>query len=357
MNAPTVAIACRNNPNSPGGIEAVVRELVKRLRVAYPQWNIRAAWAFERQTGLARIPLIGDLIAGLRIAWRTRDADVVAVNGAEYAWPLLARRRSTIVVWHGTRAAEVPNLTARMSFSVRVYWRLEKLLQSAALLCARQVAVSPTVVQEVRSAYGYAGAFDVIVNGGGERARAERSRAETTEFRVLWIGVQAYKKGWDVALQACRIARVSIPNLRLVAAGLRAKRPDEPWVEWLGPVPHRFVQEEYLRANALLGTSRYEACSMAIIEALAHGVPVLASTAIAWMVDEGGVRVDVDSAHAFARALAQLADDRLRLDSLSQGAIADASHFRWDDAARRYGAIIADVCGIPQDDSERRAVS
>src|SRR5579884_3777877 len=100
MKRARIAIACRNNPNSPGGIEAVVRELVPRIAALNPQWDVRAAWGFERQEGVARIPLLGDLLAAMRIAWRTRDADLVLVNGAEYAWPLLPRRSSAIVVWH-----------------------------------------------------------------------------------------------------------------------------------------------------------------------------------------------------------------------------------------------------------------
>ena len=357
MKRPAIVIACRNNPDSPGGIEAVVRELLPRLQEKNPQWNVRAVWAFEGQAGLARVPLIGDLLAAVRIAWRARDARLVMIHGAEYAWPFLRRRQSTIVVWHGTRAAEVPNLVPRMSFPVRVYWQIEKLLQRAALACAKHVAVAPTVVNEIRTAYGYRGEVSVIVNGGGENACPDRMHASTHEFRVLWVGVQSYKKGWDIALEACRIARQSVPQLRLAAAGLRSARPDEDWIDWLGPIPRHRVLEEYGRADVLLGTTRYEACSMAVIEALSHGVPVVASPAIAWMLKDGGVRIEAETPESFARALAKLAGDSSQLHAFSRAAARDALQFSWDDAAERYGAIIAQLFERRSDDSAHRAAS
>jgi glycosyltransferase involved in cell wall biosynthesis len=357
MKRPIVAVACRNNPASPGGIEAVVRELVPRLAQMYPQWDVRAVWAFERQAGLARIPLLGDLIAAVRIAWRARQSDVAIVHGAEYAWPFVVRRESTVIVWHGTRAGEVPALVARMSLAVRAYRTIEVCLQRFALRCARQVAVAPGVVEELRAAYGWSGEVDVITNGGGEHARIAERTEDASAFRVLWIGVQAYKKGWDVALQACRIARERVPQLRLVAAGLRTDAPAEPWIEWLGAVAHERVLREYASADVLLATTRYEACSMAIIEALAHGVPVAASPAVAWMVQRGGVRVAHDDAAAFAQALEALARDRARLRELRSGTAHDAAQFRWSEAAAAYGRIIARVFAQRPDDSARRAAS
>jgi glycosyltransferase involved in cell wall biosynthesis len=354
---PVVAFACRNNPASSGGVEAVVRELIPRLAQTHPQWDVRAVWSFERQAGIARIPLLGDLVAAIRIAWRARAADIIVVNGAEYAWPLRARRRSTIVVWHGTRAAEVPALVSRMSLAVRVYWRVEKLLQRAALLCGQQVAVAPSVVGEIRRTYAFDGPIDVIPNGGGEEASAADRPMKLPEFRVLWIGVQAHKKGWDVALAACRIARERIPKLRLVATGLRADAPHDSWIEWLGSVPHDRVLREYAQADVLLAATRYEACSMAIIEALAHGVPVIASPAVAWMIDRGGVHVDGYDPYAFAQALVALAQDRARVDALASGTAADAAKFRWNGAAEAYGRVITRAFAQRQGGLARRAAS
>ncbi len=307
--------------------------------------------AFARRTQANSIPFLGDLIAGIVIALRCRSGDAVVINGGEYAWPRVLwhpARASTAVVWHGTRAGEILALRPRMSFSVRIYRRLEIWLQRFALLARSQIAVSETTRAELHATYGSRRAIALIPNGsptadlsgGGATSAPER-----VPYRVAWLGTTAYKKGLDIAIEACRIAAIGRPELRLAVIGLDANASSAPetWIEYFGLIDHTATLEELRRCSIFLGTSRYEGCSVAIIEALSLGIPVVAAPSVAWMIGEGGVKVCDYEPSSFARALALLLENRNLATAFTEGARAAALAFDWKHAAQAYAREI-DMC-------------
>lgn len=79
---------------------------------------------------------------------------------------------------------------------------------------------------------------------------------------------------------------------------------------------------------------------MVVLEALASGLPVIGSPAIAWMVADAGICVDTWSPAAYASALATLwASGDLRKE-LQRKARARAGDFRWETAAAQYVRLI-----------------
>ncbi len=336
-----VALTSRYSPEFRGGIETVVRELAEHLAAARPAWRIHRVWAFDRKTFVSSFPLLCDIVGGLLIALRSRNADVVLINGAEYAWPFalaMVRARKVIIVWHGTRACEIPALTARMSFAVRAYRRIETWLQRLACRFDRHIAVSPTVVDELELTYGFSRHIAVIVNGAQPPAQAQFA-ANSSSRRVVWVGTHPYKKGLDVALTAIALARSRVPDLELRVVGVTAaetKSRKHPGVTFLGPLSPAQVRLEYAGAAAMLATTRYEACSMAVIEALAHGVPVIASPIIGWMIDGGGIVVSAFEPQAFSEALVRFFSEETDRAQLSARARARTSEFDWRKAARAY---------------------
>ncbi|HZZ64748.1 MAG TPA: glycosyltransferase family 4 protein [Candidatus Baltobacteraceae bacterium] len=338
-----VALTSRLSPDTLGGIETVVRQLSRRLQQARPDWDVRAVWAFDRTSFFSSFPLLCDVIAAMRIARRTRDADVVLVNGAEYAWPFALRRhreQKVIVVWHGTRAFEVPALVPRMSPAVRLYRLLEIWLQQLALRIRRQVAVSPSVVEELRTAYGFSAPVPVIVNGADLLpAQAPYDGASRV---VLWIGTNAHKKGLDIALEAVSLARASLPDLQLRVVGIRTPAgAPMAGVTYAGSLSPSQMQAEYARAAALLASTRYEACSMSVIEALAAGVPVIASPIVNWMIGGGGIAVPSITAKDFRDALLRFFGAETDRARMSHAAAMRAQVFDWNAAVAAYAAEIA----------------
>ncbi len=294
--------------------------------------------AFDRPSLLGRLPLVCDLIAGVVLAARTRDEDVVVVNGAEYAFGRMffpRLRRATIVVWHGTRAAEIPALAPRVTLPIRIYAWAERLLQRIAYMAPRHLAVGDSVWRELLGAYGHAPELVVVPNGAGAPTvgRAVAGRVP----HVLWVGSNAYKKGLDIAIEACRLARGVVPDLRLVIAGLADAKPSgDTWIRNVGVVPREGMERLLDSADVVLTTTRYEACSMAVLEAMARGKAVVGSRAVAWMFGEDAAP---DGAPAFADAIARALtpEGRAELEARSRRAL---RRFDWGGAVTVYARTI-----------------
>jgi len=339
---PTVVFTSRLPLDGPGGIESAVRELIPRVARLLPHWNVASVRAFARQTALNQIPFIGDLFAAVLIWWRSRGADVVVINGAEYAWPRMlaaASRKRTICVWHGTRSGEIPALVPTMRFTVRAYLWLEIWLQRWALSASKQIAVSVTTAQELERTYRVRRAVAVVTNGAPtyEHRRSARRRPRC----IAWIGTTAYKKGLDIAIDCCRAVRRRYPDLRLIAIGITLDRAEMPsWLECTGRVTHDEALQRLEECELLLGSTRYEGCSIAIMEALALGVPVVASPVIAWMIRDGGIGVPEYSSEAFAEALITLLADDARISRMSEAARRRARDFDWSETAKSYARDI-----------------
>ena len=188
---PSIIFTSRLAVTEAGGVESAVREIAAAVAALRPDWNVSCVHAFSRRTRLNSIPFLGDLIAGVVIAVRCRSADAAVINGGEYAWPRVLSRRaraSTAVVWHGTRAGEIPALRPGMSLPVRAYRLLEIWLQRCALLARSQIAVSETTREELRATYGTRRAIALIPNGAPSLDRrrrcSRRRRAAAVPRRV-----------------------------------------------------------------------------------------------------------------------------------------------------------------------------
>ncbi|MBD5635937.1 MAG: glycosyltransferase family 4 protein [Candidatus Eremiobacteraeota bacterium] len=343
-----VALVTRLPIDAAGGIESAVRELAPRIAARRPDWDVVLVHAFARAGRWNRIPFVGDLVAAIVLAAKLRRCDAAVINGAEYAWPRMLRKRDrdrTVVVWHGTRAGEIPALVPAMSLAVRVYWLLEIWLQRWALRARGQVAVSETTRAEIVATYRPRRAIAVVPNGAPDEVGVPRTRSGRGR-RVVWIGTNAYKKGLDIALAACEAARTDIPDLELVPIGIALSAPERaarPWVHDRGRVSHSESMELLASGDVLLATSRYEGCSVAIIEALTLGIPIVAGPSVGWMVGGGGIAVESFGAERYARVLRSVLTSPERLQALSREARCQARRFDWEAAAEAYAGKI-DAC-------------
>jgi glycosyltransferase involved in cell wall biosynthesis len=103
-------------------------------------------------------------------------------------------------------------------------------------------------------------------------------------------------------------------------------------VRRLGRVPNGVLEVLYRRTTALTFPSRYEGFGMAVLEVMAEGRPVIASTAGALpeVVGEGGVLLDPDATTAWATAMDTLLRERGRWQELARAATDRAAMFSWD---------------------------
>jgi glycosyltransferase involved in cell wall biosynthesis len=174
-----------------------------------------------------------------------------------------------------------------------------------------------------------------------------RSPASSNSFplRVIWVGTSAYKKGLDLAVEACKIARARGQDISLTVAGIPVESAglepaqDGGWLTWLGTVPPSEMEALYRRHDILLFPTRYEACPMTVLEALAAGLPVIGSSVVQWLIEGAGEVIAGEDARAYAEALRALAEPERR-HRLTSAALDRARAFSWESSAAGYLEVL-----------------
>jgi glycosyltransferase involved in cell wall biosynthesis len=177
--------------------------------------------------------------------------------------------------------------------------------------------------------------------------------------RLLSIGSVVPGKGYDLLIAA--LAMLADMPWRLTIAGDRTRDPAiaaqldadiEGFglgnrVEVLGAVPPERVIELFLASDLFVLASRFESYGMALTEAIAHGLPVVSTTAgaIPDTVPPGtGMLVPPDDAAALAQALRRLIGDPAERRRLAMNARAAAERLpTWQDSARLFAGAIETV--------------
>ena len=168
---------------------------------------------------------------------------------------------------------------------------------------------------------------------------------------ALYVGrLDVFHKGLDVLLEASAVlvARGTPLDLRIAGRGGGAveleRRINElglqRHVTLVGSVSNEQRNDLFAGASVFVMPSRFEGFGIAAAEAMAAGVPVVASDvpALREVVDPpvGGVVVPPRNAAALASAMAELMADPDRLSRTSISARASAERFRWARVAQDH---------------------
>ena len=176
------------------------------------------------------------------------------------------------------------------------------------------------------------------------------------KFVLLHVGRLAAEKGVHRILDAFRLARDLMPagSLHLVIAGggpeepaLRAAAP--PDVTFLGVLDHKTALPQlYASADAFVLTSLTETLGLVVLEAMASGLPVIATPAggVADHLrhEENGLAYPAGNVTEMAHAMVRLAmSPRLR-EGLARGARLTAEGLDWEGELDRLGSSYREVC-------------
>jgi glycosyltransferase involved in cell wall biosynthesis len=159
------------------------------------------------------------------------------------------------------------------------------------------------------------------------------------ERYVLWCGTLEPRKNVPTLLKAFAKLRRTDPSLGLVLVGPNGwggvPMPTNliAGVRLLGFLPADHLHAAYAGARAFCYPSLREGFGLPVLEAMAHGVPVVTSrgTAMAEFVGDAGLLVDPHDAEAIARALSTAMGERH--DELAGAALAKSAGYSWDKAA------------------------
>jgi glycosyltransferase involved in cell wall biosynthesis len=179
----------------------------------------------------------------------------------------------------------------------------------------------------------------VVPTVSAEAVAAFVSTYQLPERYVLWCGTLEPRKNVPTLLEAFAIARRTDPDLGLVLVGPTGWG-DVPvpahmarGARLLGFLPTDQLHAAYAGAQAFCYPSLREGFGLPVLEAMAHGVPVVTSsgTAMAEFVGDGGLLVDPLDANAIAAALETVLGSRH--DEFATAAVKQSTQYSWDDAA------------------------
>lgn len=332
-----------------------------RLALACPResvlWPELAGGAVELHAiSQAREPRPADLRTLLTLLRLVRDADVVHGHSAKagflvrLAALLTGRRDRCVFTPHGWSFWSAPGVTGG------VYLRLERL---AARWCRTIITLSADERDAgLAGGVGSRAAYEVIPNGV-ELARFA-APPEPVPGRILMVGRFAPPKRHDLVLRAFAELHAAFPGSELWLVGDGDGLPAAERLAFeLGVAGStRFlgvradVPELLAQAACVVLASDYEGCPLSVIEAMAAGVPVVATGVggVPEVIEDGvtGIVTAPGQVDGLARGLAELLADGSRAAALGAAgrAVAGERFTREQMAAateRVYARIVADA--------------
>jgi alpha-1,3-rhamnosyl/mannosyltransferase len=364
---PRIAIDCRAATTRMSGVGRYVVNLVEGL-VASGEVELRALAGRDLHPALASMPGLSVVETGwtaaaaghrARLVWEQRDLtrvlhrcrpDLVHATW-NHGIPWRGAWRSVLTL-HDLLPLDLPgqfgDRTQRLSFLASQYvalWRARRI-----------VAVSEATRAALRRHAAPAHGKCVVIHEGVEdRFAPPPAGTHTAARHLLYVGGREARKNLSGVFAGYAAAAPELPlrltgtvdtlgsrdaaALAALPARLRAR------IEFLGIVPDDRMPDLYRAAALLIFPSRGEGFGFPPLEAMACGVPVIASRAgsIPEIAGEAALYVDPEDPTALGGAIARLlADGELRGRLVAEG-LARAATLRWPSCVARTLAVYRDV--------------
>lgn len=292
---------CRPNPTGVGQwVEGLVRGLVKSMpdtdfvffHLAIPESKMRIAGKNVQEVVLTQLP--GKLFRLLYVLGLAPKLEqLLGVDTIEtvifpefYAWPVRTRNARIYAFIPDTTYLDVPQYVPHRYFR----WLLHKGVSHSTRVSTSIVVCSEATKRSINAHYGYPLDRIVVAYPGYEPVAAAHSPAEidVPDECILFVGTLEPRKNIAHLIQGY----VALPHsLRkqypLILAGGKGwldseiteliQRHAEDGVRAVGYVSASDRERLYEAAVVFAYPVRYEGFGMPIIEAQAHGVPVLAT--------------------------------------------------------------------------------
>ncbi|MCK4750030.1 MAG: glycosyltransferase, partial [Bacteroidales bacterium] len=151
----------------------------------------------------------------------------------------------------------------------------------------------------------------------------------TEPFVFVWAGRLEHVKGLDLLLEAVReLKGRALPHFSVRLAGKGSLRSEleqmagelgvKDQVHFLGRLSREDMQKEMQKANCFVLPTRYEAFGAVLIEAMATGLPVIATRSggpDTIVTEESGLLIDSDNYSQLAEAMEQMILDHKRFSA------------------------------------------
>lgn len=183
-------------------------------------------------------------------------------------------------------------------------------------------------------------------------------RLQVTQPYVLSVGTLEPRKNLVRLVRAYRQVAPDVPHM-LVLAGARGWHSDALDVELARPGPGTIVWTDevsdgeldvlYQGADVFAYPSLYEGFGLPVVEAMARGVPTLASnvSSLPEVAGDAALLVDPTDVSEIAEGLARLLTDHAYADDLRHRGLQRAATFTWAATARATLDVYRHLTGAP----------
>ena len=280
---------------------------------------------------------------------KTAPYDAAIFDFSGYSPVFLPRNRKTGVTVHHTTEP-----TARHRWGRVLSFALGK-VERAMMRRARRASATSLSSRETIESIAPGMPIDMVQAGVPEELfTLER---DPKGFLLYFGRLDIFHKGLDTLLESIALIAREKPNIEIRIAG-RGKDAEgvaelartlgiEKNVKLLGAVSDADRNQLFKEAEAQLMPSRFEGFGLAAAEAMAAGVPLVASSAgsLPEVVDapRGGLLVPPGDARALADATLKLLNDPAAKESLSSSARISARRFRWSAVADAHLRFIQNI--------------
>jgi glycosyltransferase involved in cell wall biosynthesis len=314
-----------------GGVEVFVHRLANKLAArghATTVYSVAAQPPADAHYTMRRAahPALGSPIARLtllplalnRVDWS--GLDVLSLHGDD--WFFFRRPLPTVRTFYGSALYEARSATSlRRKLS-------QRMLYPAELLSSRLADRSYTCAPQMPRGYRLDGKLRLAVEAPGDGSGADPPRSErpTVLFVGTWNGRKRGRFLRDV------FAREVLPKVPGAELWMVTDRCDEgPGVRWMGHPTDDELAALYRRSWVFCLPSTYEAFGIPYVEAMSHGVPVVATPnpGARWVTDDGraGALAHDD---ALGPTITGLLLDPGRRARYSAAGLDRAKNFSWD---------------------------
>jgi glycosyltransferase involved in cell wall biosynthesis len=298
------------------------------------------------------------LAALRRLVGLARRADVVQCTMWDASlWGRLAAilaRRPVVVADHAVdRSVQIASSGAPRERWIALHNRLLDPFTYATVACAtpqRRVLLGEGVsAKKIVHIPNGLPVSEIVAEAAGGPGRAELGLPADAPVAIQ-VGVFRREKNQIAALEAVARARRAIPGLQLVFVGggaeqerveERARELDGGWAHFLGF--REDVPALVAVADLLIQPSISDAMPMTVLEAMALGVPVVATDVgdVAWMVgEEAGICVPAADVEALERACVEILGDEDRRGAMGAAAVRRAAEFDASLMVRHYEQLL-----------------
>lgn len=240
------------------------------------------------------------------------------LESAAIAAVLCRKKNLPLVITEHTSSMNVPKLPVSVcTFAQKTYAQADV-----------RLAVSSVFCKNLEAATGFT--FQVIENIVDTQAFRHEGRPtqEDTVFRFVAAGGLTQRKGYDLLLSSFAEVLKSYPMCALTVFGGGAEMSRlvqqaadlgiSDQVRFMGLRSRDEIAEVYAQSDAFVLASRLETFGVVYIEAMASGLPVIATRCGGpedFVTPESGLLIDVDDGAALTAAMKRMIANRAEYDS------------------------------------------